>query len=241
MAFLADHAFWIALGQIIWINILLSGDNAVVIALACRSLPERQRRWGIILGTVPAVILRIIFAIFIAYLLDIPYLKLIGGLLLFWIAVKMILPEESDAHGGAGSSTAGLWAAVRTIVIADAVMSLDNVIAIAAAADAAGEEHSFLLLVIGLVISMPLVIFGSALILKILNRLPILIWAGGALLGYIAGEVMVTDPGVEHMIEEVEWLHLAAPISGGVLTVLIALAIGRMKTRREREKLDLVS
>ena len=238
--FLADHAFWIALGQIIWINILLSGDNAVVIALACRSLPERQRRWGIILGTVPAVILRIIFAIFIAYLLNVPYLKAIGGLLLFWIAVKMIIPEDSEAHAGA-ESTAGLWAAVRTIVIADAVMSLDNVIAIAAAADAAGEEHSFLLLVIGLVISMPLVIFGSALILKILNRLPILIWAGGALLGYIAGEVMVTDPGIEPMLHEAEWLHLTAPFAGAVLTVLIALAITRMKTRHKREKLDLIS
>ena len=237
---LGDHAFWIALGQIIWINILLSGDNAVVIALACRSLPERQRRWGIILGTVPAVILRIIFAVFIAYLLNVPYLKFIGGLLLFWIAVKMILPEDSNHHSDAGSN-AGLWAAVRTIVIADAVMSLDNVIAIAAAADAAGEEHSFTLLVIGLVISMPLVIFGSALILKILNRLPILIWAGGALLGYIAGEVMVTDPGIEPHLHGAEWLHIAAPLGGAVLTVLIALAITRMKGRRQREKLDLIS
>lgn len=237
---LGDHVFWIALGQIIWINILLSGDNAVVIALACRSLPPNQRRWGIILGTVPAVVLRIIFALFIAYLLNVPYLKFIGGLLLFWIAVKMILPEESDHHGDAGS-TAGLWAAVRTIVIADAVMSLDNVIAIAAAAQGAGEEHSFPLLVIGLAISMPLVIFGSALILQILNRLPILIWAGGALLGYIAGEVMVTDPGIAPLLHEAEWLHLGAPIAGAVLTVLIALAITRVKQRRHREKLDLIS
>jgi YjbE family integral membrane protein len=232
----ADHAFWVALLEIIWINILLSGDNAVVIALACRSLPERQRRLGIILGTVPAVLLRIIFAIFIAYLLEVPFLKLIGGLLLFWIAVKMILPEESDGHGSDEASTANLWAAVRTIVIADAVMSLDNVIAIAAAA-----KGSLLLLVIGLAISMPLVIFGSALILKILNRLPILIWAGGAMLGYIAGEVMVTDPAVEPRIHAVEWLHLGAPFAGAVLAVAMALTIMRMKARRDTDKLDLIS
>ncbi|MCI0430655.1 MAG: TerC family protein [Rhodospirillales bacterium] len=231
-----DHAFWVALLQIIWINILLSGDNAVVIALACRSLPERQRRWGIILGTLPAVALRIVFAIFIAYLLDIRYLKLLGGLLLFWIAVKMILPEEQDEHGAHEGSTANLWAAVRTIVIADAVMSLDNVIAIAAAA-----KGSVALLVIGLAISMPLVIFGSALILKILNRLPILIWAGGALLGYIAGEVVVTDPGLAHWVEGAEWLHLGAPIAGAVLTVLIAVTIGRLRAQRDRKKLDLIS
>ncbi len=232
----ADHAFWVALLQIIWINILLSGDNAVVIALACRSLPERQRRWGIILGTVPAVVLRIVFAIFIAYLLGVPYLKLVGGLLLFWIAVKMILPEEHDGHGAQEGSAVNLWAAVRTIVIADAVMSLDNVIAIAAAA-----KGSTALLVIGLAISMPLVILGSALILKILNRLPILIWAGGALLGYIAGEVIVTDPAVEARIHGAEWLHPMAPIAGAALTVLIAMAISRVKARREREKLDLIS
>jgi YjbE family integral membrane protein len=231
-----DHAFWVALVEIIWINILLSGDNAVVIALACRSLPEPQRRWGIILGTLPAVVLRIIFAIFIAYLLGVPYLKLIGGLLLFWIAVKMILPEEQGAHGAEQGSTASLWAAVRTIVIADAVMSLDNVIAIAAAA-----KGSLALLVIGLAISMPLVIFGSALILKILNRLPILIWAGGALLGYIAGEVMVTDPAVEAQIHGFEWLHLGAPLAGAVLTVVLAMTMTRLKARREREKLDLIS
>jgi YjbE family integral membrane protein len=232
----ADHAFWVPLLQIIWINILLSGDNAVVIALACRSLPERQRRWGIILGTLPAIVLRIIFAIFIAYLLGVSYLKLVGGLLLFWIAVKIILPEERDSHGADEGSAVNLWAAVRTIVIADAVMSLDNVIAIAAAA-----KGSTTLLVIGLAISMPLVILGSALILKILNRLPILIWAGGALLGYIAGEVMVTDPAVESRIHSAEWLHLTAPMAGAALVVLLAMAITRMKARREREKLDLIS
>jgi YjbE family integral membrane protein len=231
----SDETFWVALIEIIWINILLSGDNAIVIALACRSLPERQRRWGIVLGTLPAVVLRIVFAAFIAQLLRIQYLKLIGGLLLFWIAVKMILPEEQDSHGGAEGSTGDLWSAVRTIVIADAVMSLDNVIAIAAAA-----KDSLVLLIIGLAISMPLVIFGSALILKILNRLPILVWAGGALLGYIAGEVMITDPVVENTIHPSEWVHLAAPIVGAVLTVLLGIAIARRRARRAAD-LDLIS
>ena len=229
----ADHAFWVALLEIVWINILLSGDNAVVIALACRSLPVRQRRWGIILGTLPAVGLRIVFTIFIAYLLGIEYLKLLGGILLLWIAVKLLLPEEQNGHGSEDGSAATLWAAVRTIVIADAVMSLDNVIAIAAAA-----KGSLTLLVLGLLISMPLVIFGSALILKILDRLPILNWAGGALLGYIAGEVIVTDPAVERWIEGVEWLHFAVPIAAAAATVLTALAI---KAQRNRKKLDLIS
>jgi YjbE family integral membrane protein len=232
----ADHAFWVALLEIIWINILLSGDNALVIALACRSLPVRQRRWGIVLGTLPAVVLRIIFTIFIAYLLGIEYLKLIGGILLLWIAVKLILPEEQDEHGSEQTSAATLWAAVRTIVIADAVMSLDNVIAIAAAA-----KGSFVLLVLGLIISMPLVIFGSALILKILNRLPILIWAGGALLGYIAGEVIVTDPAIAPWIEEYKWLHYAGPIIGAAATVATGLAITRLRAQRSRNKLDVIS
>jgi YjbE family integral membrane protein len=232
----ADHAFWVALLEIIWINILLSGDNALVIALACRSLPTRQRRWGIILGTLPAVVLRIVFTIFIAYLLGIEYLKLIGGILLLWIAVKLILPEEQGEHGSEQGSAATLWAAVRTIVIADAVMSLDNVIAIAAAA-----KGSFVLLVLGLIISMPLVIFGSALILKILNRLPILIWAGGALLGYIAGEVIVTEPAIAPWIEDLEWLHYVGPIIGAAATVAIGFAITRIRAQRSRKKFDMIS
>ena len=232
----ADHAFWVALIEIVWINILLSGDNALVIALACRSLPPRQRRWGIVLGTLPAVVLRIIFTIFIAYLLGIEYLKLIGGICRLWIAIKLILPEEQGEDGSEQRSAATLWAAVRTIVIADAVMSLDNVIAIAAAA-----KGSFVLLVLGLVISMPLVIFGSALILKILNRLPVLIWAGGALLGYIAGEVIVTDPAVTSWIEEYEWLHYAGPIIAAAATVAVGLAITRLRAQRNRNKVDVIS
>jgi YjbE family integral membrane protein len=232
----ADHAFWIALLEIIWINILLSGDNALVIALACRSLPVQQRRWGIVLGTLPAVVLRVVFIVFIAYLLGIQYLKLIGGVLLLWIAIKLILPEEQDEHGSAQRSAGTLWAAVRTIVIADAVMSLDNVIAIAAAA-----KGSWVLLVLGLIISMPLVIFGSALILRILNRLPILIWAGGALLGYIAGEVIVTDLAVAPWIEEYRWLDYAGPIIGAAATVAAGLAVIRHRAQRSRNKVDVIS
>lgn len=223
-----DTTFGIALLQIIWINILLSGDNAVVIALACRSLPPRQQRWGIILGTLPAIVLRIIFAIFIAYLMEIPWLKLIGGLLLFWIAVKMLQSEDEgvDENGNAAGS---LWGAVRTIVIADAVMSLDNVIAIAAAA-----RGDVVLLVIGLCISMPLVIFGSTMLLRVLTRFPILVWAGGALLGWIAGEVMVTDPGFASWIEaHADYLHDVGPAAGAVFVVLVALLLARLAARRK--------
>jgi YjbE family integral membrane protein len=223
-----DAAFWVALLQIIWINILLSGDNAVVIALACRSLPPRQQRWGIILGTLPAIVLRIIFAIVITYLMEIPWLKVIGGLLLFWIAVKMLQSEEGGHEDGDGGA-ASLWAAVRTIVVADAVMSLDNVIAIAAAA-----RGDLVLLVIGLCISMPLVIFGSAVLLKVLTRFPILVWAGAALLGWIAGEVMASDPGVAPWIDaHAHYLHQAAPAAGAALVVLLGLLLARLAARRK--------
>jgi YjbE family integral membrane protein len=231
-----DHVFFIALLKIIWINILLSGDNAVAIALACRSLPPRQRRWGVMLGSLAAVILRIIFAIFIVYLLEVPYLKIVGSVLLFWIAVKLIVPEEHGEGGGAeGAGT--LFAAVRTVVIADAVMSLDNVIAIAAAAD-----NNVVLLVIGLVISVPLIVFGSALVLKALERLPILITAGGALLGYIAAEVLITDPVLVEWVEhEAQYLHLAAPIAGAVIVVVVAHSLVRLAATRRRHKVDLIS
>jgi YjbE family integral membrane protein len=222
-----DAAFWIALLQIIWINILLSGDNAVVIALACRSLPPRQQRWGIILGTLPAIVLRVVFAIFIAYLMEVPWLKLIGGLLLFWIAVKMLQSEEENGENG--ESAGNLWAAVRTIVVADAVMSLDNVIAIAAAA-----RGDLALLIIGLCISMPLVIFGSAVLLKVLTRFPILVWAGAALLGWIAGEVMVTDPGLAPLIDaHAHYLHEVGPAAGAVFVVLLGLLLARLAGRRK--------
>jgi len=230
-----DASFWFGLLQIIWINILLSGDNAVVIALACRSLPPRQQKLGIVLGTVPAVVLRIIFAGIIVYLMMIPYLKLVGGLLLLWIAVDLLKQdEEEEAHVREGAS---IWAAVRTIVVADAVMSLDNVIAIAAAA-----RGDMTLLVLGLVISMPLVIFGSALLLKLLERFPFLVTAGGALLGYIAGEVIVTDPAIESWIAmHAHALDTALPIVLAVAVVVVGHLVGRYAAQRRKEEAKVAS
>jgi len=180
--------FWLAVGKIIWINVLLSGDNALVIALACRGLQPQQRLWGMILGAGAAVILRIIFTGIVATLMALPYLKLVGGLALIVIAAKLLVPEEEDEDV---QSASHLWAAVQIVVVADIVMSLDNVIAVAAAANG-----SVPLLVLGLAISVPLIVAGAALIMALLNRLPILVWAGAALLGWIAGDVIATDPAV---------------------------------------------
>jgi YjbE family integral membrane protein len=181
----------VAIAKIIGINIILSGDNAVVIALACRNLPRRERAWGILLGAGAAVVLRIIFTVIIQHLLGIPWLQLIGGLLLFWIAVKLLIADEPDDDSVASGSN--LWEAVKIVAIADIVMSLDNVLAIAAAAMQAPGEQQILLIVFGLVISIPLVIAGSTLIMSLLTRYPVLVWAGAALLGWIAGELLVTD------------------------------------------------
>ncbi len=172
--------------QIIWIDLLLSGDNAIVIALACRQLPEKQRKIGMLLGAGTAIALRIIFAIFVTYLLQVPFLKVIGGLLLLWIGVKLAVGEEDSGHNVESSDN--LWRAVRTIAIADAVMSLDNVIAIAAA-----SGGNIWLFIFGLLLSIPLIIFGSTLLSTVMDRFPIIIWAGAALLGWIAGEMIVTD------------------------------------------------
>lgn len=196
LAELNDAQFWVAAGKIIWINILLSGDNAVVIALACRTLEPRERSWGIILGAGAAVLLRVFFTIIIAQIMALPFLKLIGGIALLWIAVKLIVPEE--AHGedkvAAGEN---LWRAVRIVAIADIVMSLDNVIAIAAAA-----RGDMVLIIFGLAVSIPMIVAGAALLTALLTRFPILVWAGAALLGWIAGEIMIEDPGVMRYIGE---------------------------------------
>lgn len=192
----ATPAFWVAALQIIWINILLSGDNAVVIALACRGLHGSQRRWGMILGAGAAILLRVIFTVIIAQLMGLPFLKLVGGVALLWIAIKLIVPDE--AHGEdnvkAGES---LWRAVRIVAIADIVMSLDNVIAIAAAA-----KGNMALIVFGLVISIPMIIAGAAILMAVLDRFPILVWAGAALLGWIAGEIMIEDPATIRFLGE---------------------------------------
>ena len=191
---MATPAFWVAVGKIIWINVLLSGDNALVIALACRGLDPKQRLWGMIFGAGAAVLLRIIFTGIVATLMNLPYLKLVGGLALLVIAAKLLVPEEKD-EGGV-ESAAHLWAAIQIDVIADIVMSLDNVIAVAAAANG-----SLPLLILGLAISIPLIVAGAALIMALLARLPILVWAGAALLGWIAGDVMATDPAIEPKLD----------------------------------------
>ena len=192
--FMTAH-FWIAVGQIILIDILLGGDNAVVIALACRGLPAHQRTKGIIWGTVGAIVLRIILIAFALALLQIPYLKLIGALLLLWIGVKLIAPEDEDEHGNIQSSDK-LWTAIKTVVIADLVMSIDNVVAIAAAAQNAGEQHQLALVIFGLVVSIPIIVGGSQLILKLMDRFPVIITLGGMLLGWIAGTMAHTDPAL---------------------------------------------
>ncbi|MBN8976407.1 MAG: TerC family protein [Rhizobiales bacterium] len=192
---LARPEYWLSVLKIIWIDILLSGDNALVIALACRNLPEQQRKLGMILGAGAAVALRVVFATIIVVLLTIPYLKLVGGLALLVIAAKLLVPDHEDEDVGAASN---LWQAVRLIVVADVVMSLDNVIAIAAAADG-----SVSLLILGLIVSIPLIIAGAALIMAVLDRLPVLVWAGAALLGWIAGHVIATDIAVEPYLHHV--------------------------------------
>jgi YjbE family integral membrane protein len=186
--------FWIALTKIIWINVLLSGDNALVIALACRGLQPKQRVWGMVLGAGVAVLLRILFTGIVASLMGLPFLKLVGGLALVVIAARLLVPEDPDEDSI--QAAAHLWAAVRIVAVADIIMSLDNVIAVAAAANG-----SIVLLVISLVVSIPLIVAGAALIMAILDRMPALIWLGAALLGWIAGDVIATDPIVHPVLE----------------------------------------
>jgi YjbE family integral membrane protein len=236
----AHAPFWIALGQIIWINILLSGDNAVVIALACRTLPSRQRFWGIVLGAGAAVLLRVFFTIVIAQVMAIPFLKLAGGLLLLWIAVKLILPNDDHAEGSVKAGDT-LLRAVWLVTVADIVMSLDNVIAIAAAAESAAARIDFahaltmktVLIVFGLATSVPLIIAGSAMLMRLLERFPILVWAGAALLGWVAGEIIVTDAGIEtylgrHLVEQA---HIWSAPVGAVLVVAVGFALLRLRGR----------
>ncbi|MGQ0445419.1 MAG: TerC family protein [Beijerinckiaceae bacterium] len=189
--------FWLPLLRIIWINIILSGDNAVVIALACRSLPKRQRRWGVILGAGAAVVLRVIFTVFIVELLELPFVKIVGGLLLLWIGIKLAAEEEPEKEIKSANT---VWSAMRSVAVADAVMSLDNVVAIAAAA-----KGSMLLIVLGLGLSIPLLVFGSTLVLALLNRFPILVWAGVGLLGWIAGDLVGSDADLA------AWLRVSWP------------------------------
>jgi len=213
MDMLMDHAFWIGLMKIIWINIILSGDNAVVIALAARSLPEHQQKKAIMFGSGAAVVLRIALTLVAAMLLQLPYLQVVGGLLLLYIGVQL-LSEEDDGEGEA-KENGGLMAAIRTILIADIVMSLDNVIAVAAAA-----KGNDVLLLLGLAISIPLVIFGSTLMIKLMERFPIIVVLGAALIGWVGGETIASDVAFKEFAEANHWVHYAAAAVGAVLVVL---------------------
>lgn len=225
MDFLASPEFWLALGQIIIIDILLGGDNAVVIALACRKLPPAQRTKGIIWGTAGAIVLRVILIAFAMTLLALPFLKFVGALLLVWIGIKLLAPDE-EGHGDVQGSDK-LLAAIKTIIVADLVMSVDNVIAIAGAAQNAGE-HQFLLVVLGLLISIPIIVWGSQLVIKLMERFPMIITAGGMLLGWIAGGMLVTDPAFSNpdkwqwmlKLPQTDMIKYGASVAGALLVLL---------------------
>jgi YjbE family integral membrane protein len=231
---LTTAGFWLDLTEITGINILLSGDNAVVIALACRALPMQQRNRAVLGGSAGAILLRVLFCLIIVWLLRIPYLKLIGGLLLLWIGVKLIVPEGDEGGDGLAAKS-NLWGAIQTIMIADAVMSLDNVVAIAAVA-----KDSTLLIVLGLLISVPLIVFGSQLVLKFLLRFPLLVTLGGGLLGWIAGEIISGDPAVLAWIQVDP--HMMEQISKPLFAVLVIAAgtfLARRVAARQKEVEDL--
>jgi YjbE family integral membrane protein len=214
MELLQSTDFWIGLMKIIWINIILSGDNAVVIALAARSLPPHQQRKAILFGSGAAVFLRIVLTIVAVQLLALSYLQLIGGLLLLWIGVQLLSEEDEGEEGEVEQK--GLMAAVRTILIADIVMSLDNVIAVAAAA-----KGSTTLLIIGLAISIPMVIFGSTLMIKLMERFPVIVTLGAALIGWVGGETMVSDVALKAVVEANPSLHYIAAAAGAILVVAL--------------------
>ncbi|MBV6303255.1 TerC family protein [Candidimonas humi] len=223
--------FWLALLEIIWVNILLSGDNAVVIALAARSLPPQQQRTAIVAGSAGAIVLRIVLTLVAAELLLLPWLKTVGALLLVYIGVSLLLPEKDG--DGTEKQYNSLWAAIRTILVADLVMSLDNVVAVAAAA-----HGNVPLLIIGLAISIPLVIFGSTLLLKVIERLPVIVWLGAALLGFIAGEMLVSDPALGGVFDGfAASLHASShqlALAIGLVGALLVLAIGWIFTHRNK-------
>jgi YjbE family integral membrane protein len=228
---IAQAGFWLAVLQIIWINILLSGDNAVVIALACRQLPDRTRKWGIALGAAVAVLLRVIFTGMVTTLLALPWLKFAGALALLYIAIDLIKPDDGDGEANVKAHDS-LWRAVGTVAVADVVMSLDNVVAIAAIA-----KGSWLLLAIGLAISIPLIIVGAALITALFVRFPILIWLGAGLLGWISGELIISDPGIDGVLGLAfaeRWYFFFA--AGAALFVV---AVGYLRRQRHRRRVSV--
>jgi YjbE family integral membrane protein len=236
-------SFWVAASQIIGINIILSGDNAVVIALACRMLPARQRFWGMILGAGVAVLLRVVFTLVVAQAMAYPFLKLIGGVLLLWVAVKLVVPEEEGDDKIEASET--LWRAVRIIAVADIVMSLDNVIAIAAAAETAAMRvdmaHAMaiktILIIFGLATSIPLIIAGSAILMALLECFPIVVGAGAGLLGWVAGDIMAKDGALESWFspEVIHQLHYWAAAAGALFVVGMGWILRRARHRTALE------
>jgi YjbE family integral membrane protein len=228
--------FWVAVGQIIMIDILLGGDNAVVIALACRKLPPAQRTQGIIWGTIGAIVLRVILIFFALTLLALPFLKIVGAILLVWIGIKLIAPDDEGGHEVAASDK--LWAAVKTVIVADLVMSVDNVIAIAGAAQGASDHHEMPLVIFGLLVSIPIIVWGSQLVLKLMDRFPLIITAGGMLLGWIAGTMAISDPVVAvtdawtwmPKLPQTDTLKYAFGIGGA----LLVLGLGKWLDARHR-------
>ena len=228
--------FWVAVGQIIMIDILLGGDNAVVIALACRKLPAHQRTRGILWGTAGAIVLRVVLIYFALTLLAIPFLKLVGAALLVWIGVKLLAPDPDDAHGNIDASDK-LLAAIKTIIVADLVMSIDNVIAIAGAAQGAADHHEMPLVIFGLVISIPIIVWGSQMVIKLMDRFPSIITLGGMLLGWIAGTMLVSDPALARP-ETLDWMpkldqgNDAIKYGAGVAGAALVLALGKWMAAR---------
>ena len=229
----ADPFFWTALAKIIGVNVILSGDNAVVIALAARSLPAKQQKQAVFWGAGAAIVLRVLLTLFAVALLALPWLKLIGSLLLFWIGIKLLVPEDDDAEIAASEH---LITAIKTILIADLVMSLDNVIAVAAAAGG-----SLLLLILGLAISIPLVIFGATLLIKLMERLPVIITIGAGLIGWVAGEMLVGDAalqrflgawGVQYREDRPYVGSLSLEVLAGVVGIVIVVVVGKWLAAR---------
>jgi YjbE family integral membrane protein len=231
---LSTAQFWVDVFKIIVIDLLLSGDNAVVIALACRNLPQDQRKKGILYGVIGAIGLRVLLTFFAVNLLALPYLKLVGALLLLWIGIKLILPDE-DAHGEGGiKAESHLWGAVKTIIVADLVMSLDNVIGVAGAA-----HGNALLLIFGLLVSIPLIAWSSQLVLKLIDRFPFIIYGGGALLGYVAGEMLVGEALFKPLLEAQHLLQELIPVACALFVLVLGKWIGARKAKSS-EVVDLV-
>jgi YjbE family integral membrane protein len=226
---------WVAVAEIIMIDILLGGDNAVVIALACRNLPPAQRKLGILWGTVGAIVLRVVLIFFALSLLQLPFLKIVGAIMLVWIGIKLLIAEDQEGHGDVAGSDK-LWGAVKTVIVADFVMSLDNVIAIAGAAEGAAPDQQLPLVIFGLLVSIPIIVWGSQLVIKLMDRYPIIITLGGMLLGWIAGTMAVGDPAlVGHLPAEVP---AALRYGAGIAGALLVLAWGKWIASRRQARKD---